>query len=326
MRTTFIKTLTELAAADPRIMLVVGDLGFGVVTDFAKRFPNQFLNVGVAEQNMTGIAAGLALAGRIPFTYSIANFPTLRCLEQIRNDICYHKAHVVVVAVGGGFSYGALGMTHHATEDLAVMRALPEMTVLAPGDPVEVAAATWAVAANPGPAYLRLGRDGEPVIHEATLPWTLGKAIPVRRGQHLTLISTGAMLASAVAAAELLAEEGFRARVLSMHTLKPLDVEAVVAAAQETGLVVTIEEHSVVGGLGSAVAEVLCEADVSDVRFRRIGLPSTFCKVVGDQDYLRKYYGLDPRSITDRLLHILRRDFRPAASRPLAEQPLAPSP
>ena len=319
MRTTFIRTLTELAAADPRIMLVVGDLGFGVVTDFANRFPDQFLNVGVAEQNMTGVAAGLALAGKIPFTYSIANFPTLRCLEQIRNDVCYHKAHVVVVAVGGGFAYGALGMTHHATEDLAILRSLPEMTVLAPGDPVEVAAATWAAAANPGPAYLRLGRDGEAVIHDASVQWTLGKAIAVRRGQHLTLISTGAMLGTAVAAAELLAEEGFRARVLSMHTVKPLDVEAVLAAAQETGLIVTLEEHSILGGLGSAVAEVLCESDIPDVRFRRIGLPSSFCRVVGDQDYLRKHYGLDPPSVANRVLHLLRRDFRVAPRAPEPE-------
>lgn len=319
MRTTFIKTLTELAAQDPRIMLVVGDLGFGVVTDFAKRFPNQFLNVGVAEQNMTGIAAGLALAGKIPFTYSIGNFPTLRCLEQVRNDVCYHRARVVIVAVGGGFSYGALGMTHHATEDLAVMRCLPEMTVLAPGDPVEVAAATRAAAAADGPVYLRLGRDGEPVIHDPTVAWSLGKAITVRRGQHLTVISTGAMLATALEAARLLAEQGFRARVLSMHTLKPLDTEAVLAAARETGLIVTLEEHSILGGLGGAVAEVLCEADLPGVRFRRFGLPSSFCNVVGDQDYLRRHYGLDADSVASRLMNLLRYDFRAAPPEPARE-------
>ncbi len=322
MRTTFVKTLTDLAAADPRIMLLVGDLGFGVVVDYAKRFPNQFLNVGVAEQNLTGIAAGLALAGKTVFTYSIANFPTLRCLEQIRNDVCYHRAHVVVVAVGGGLSYGALGMTHHATEDLAILRALPEMTVLAPGDPIEVAAATRAAANTPGPFYLRLGRDGEPVVHDPSVPWSLGKAITARRGQHLTLISTGAMLATALSAADLLAEQGFRTRVLSMHTLKPLDTDAVLAAARETGLVVTLEEHSILGGLGSAVAEVLCEADIPDVRFRRIGLPPSFCKVVGDQDYLRKHFGLDAEAVATRLLRTLRYDFRVVPREPAAEQPL----
>jgi len=311
MRTTFIETLTELAAKDPRITLIVGDLGFGVVTDFAKRFPKQFLNAGVAEQNMTGVAAGMALAGRIVFTYSIANFPTLRCLEQIRNDICYHNANVTVVAVGGGLSYGALGMSHHATEDLAILRSLPQMTVIAPGDPVETAAATRALATGVGPAYLRLGRNGERIVHKRPIPWSLGKAVTAREGRHLSVISTGPMLATAIAAADILAEEdGFSTRVLSMHTVKPLDVDAVLAAARETGLVVTLEEHSIIGGLGSAVAEVLCEAEIPDVRFRRIALPSSFAKVVGDQEYLRKLNALDTDSVTDRLRELLRHDFR----------------
>ena len=188
MRTAFIQALSERAAADPRITLVVGDLGFGVVTDFAKRFPRQYLNVGVAEQNMTGLAAGMAMAGRIVFTYSIANFPTLRCLEQIRNDVCYHGANVVVVAVGGGLSYGALGMSHHATEDIAILRSLPQMTVIAPGDPVETTAAVGAAAAGIGPVYLRLGRAGEPLVHEKPIAWTLGKALSVRPGDDVTLI------------------------------------------------------------------------------------------------------------------------------------------
>jgi transketolase len=301
VRTTFINTLTEAAARDPRVTLVVGDLGFGVVTDFARRFPSQFLNVGVAEQNMTGVAAGMAMAGRIVFTYSIANFPTIRCLEQIRNDVCYHNANVVVVAVGGGYSYGALGMTHHATEDLAIMRALPQLTVLAPGDPIETAAATQAAAGGIGPAYLRLGRYKEPVVHTQPIDWSVGKALTVRDGNDLTLISTGAMLATAVAVADRLADRKIHARVLSMHTLKPLDVDIVVAAARETRRIVTIEEHSILGGLGGSVAEVLCEADIPSLRFRRIGLPSHFTKAVGDQEYLRKQHGLDPDSIVQRL-------------------------
>jgi transketolase len=301
VRTTFIKTLTEAAAKDPRVMLVVGDLGFGVVTDFARRFPKQFLNPGVAEQNMTGIAAGLAASGKIVFTYSIANFPTIRCLEQVRNDVCYHNANVVVVAVGGGYSYGALGMTHHATEDLAILRSLPQMTVFAPGDPVEAACATRAAACGMGPVYLRLGRDKEPVVHRGPIDWSVGKAILVRPGRDATLISTGAMLAPTVAAAEKLAESRIDARVLSMHTVKPLDAEAVLAAARETGKIVTIEEHSVLGGLGGSVAEILCESDIPNVRFRRIGLPSKFLKVVGDQDYLRQVQGLDVPSLCQRV-------------------------
>jgi len=308
MRTSFIETLTELAAEDSRITLIVGDLGFGMVTDFAKRFPDQFLNVGVAEQNMTGVAAGMALAGKIVFAYSIGNFPTLRCLEQIRNDICYHDANVVVVAGGGGLAYGALGMTHHATEDLAIMRSLPQMKVIAPGDPVEAVAATRAAAGAIGPVYLRLGRAGEPVVHREPISWSLGKALCLRDGKHLTLIATGAMLPTAVAIADKLAKRDISARVLSMHTVKPLDAEAVLAAARDTGLVVTLEEHSVIGGLGSAVAEVLCEADAAKVRFRRLGLPSSFDKAVGDQQYLRKCHGLDADSVADRLLKLLDHD------------------
>src|SRR5437879_2689318 len=166
MRGAFFETLIQLAARDPNVFLVVGDLGFGVTEEFSRRFPRQFLNAGVAEQNMTGIAAGLALSGKTVFTYSIANFPILRCLEQVRNDVCYHHANVKVVAVGGGFAYGSLGATHHATEDLAIMRALPAMTVVAPGDPEEAMAATEAVAAHDGPCYLRLGRPGERKVHK----------------------------------------------------------------------------------------------------------------------------------------------------------------
>jgi len=302
MRTAFVETLTELAEHDPRIMLLVGDLGFGVVTNFAKRFPKQFLNVGVAEQNMAGVATGLALSGKIVFTYSIANFPILRCLEQLRNDACYHQANVISVSVGGGFSYGALGMTHHGTEDLAIMRSLPEMTVIAPGDPWETRQATRKVASGIGPVFLRLGRAGEPSVHEANVPWELGKAITVRDGQDLTLISTGAMLHTATGVADLLAEEGVKARVLSMHTIKPLDHSVILEAANETKYIATLEEHSIIGGLGSAVAEVLCEASVPGLTFRRFGLPSEFTKHVGSQTYLRSVHGLDTESLKIALL------------------------
>src|SRR6267142_4822159 len=176
MRGSFFSALLQLAEHDERVYLVVGDLGFGVTDPFARRFPGRFLNVGVAEQNMTGIAAGLALSGKIVFTYSIANFPILRCLEQVRNDICYHAANVKVVAVGGGLAYGSLGSTHHATEDLAIMRVLPQMVVVAPGDPAEASAATQAVAAHPGPCYLRLGRGGDPRVHPGPIHFELGKA------------------------------------------------------------------------------------------------------------------------------------------------------
>lgn len=305
MRAAFFRTLVELAEHDERINLIVGDLGFGVVEPFADMFPNRFLNVGVAEQNMTGIAAGMALSGKVVFTYSIANFPTLRCLEQIRNDVCYHNANVKIVAVGGGFAYGSLGMTHHATEDLAIMRALPRMVVVAPGDPIEVEQATRAIIDHPGPCYLRLGRAGEPAIHRSGVAFKLGKAIVVRDGCNITLISTGGMLETALHVAEYLAKEGIQTRVLSMHTVKPLDAEVVLAAARETQAIVTLEEHSVIGGLGGAVAEVLAESGELLVPFRRLGLPSVFSSHVGSQEYLRAQYGISEEGILQSLEPLL---------------------
>lgn len=306
MRTTFIKTLYEIAAYDPRVTLIVGDLGFGVVTDFAKRYPNQFLNAGVSEQNMTGMAAGMALAGRIVFTYSIANFPTLRCIEQIRNDVCYHEANVKIVSVGGGYAYGSLGMTHHATEDLAVLRSLPGIKVVAPGDPVETRLAVQAMVKDPSPYYLRLGRAGEPVIHTEPTDFAIGRAIVVRQGSDATLISTGGMLENCVKAARELEAQGYSVQVMSMHTVKPLDREAVLAAGARTGVVLTVEEHSIVGGLGSAVADVLLESGYPGI-FKKIALPDQFSHAVGDYEYLRELGGLDVAGIANTIKNTIQR-------------------
>jgi transketolase len=306
VRTAFIKELFELAKQDERIVLIVGDLGFGVVTPFMEQLPRQFLNAGVAEQNMTGMAAGMALSGKIALTYSIANFPTLRCLEQVRNDVCYHNANVKVVSVGGGLTYGAMGATHHAVEDIAVMRALPGLVVVAPGDPVEARAATRAIIGYQGPCYLRLGKAGEPVVHPSAIEFQLGKAIRMREGKDATLISTGGILQNAVRAAELLAKEGIETRLLSMHTVKPLDVAAVLAAARETEAIFTIEEHSILGGLGSAVAEVLAETDGVRVPFRRIGLPSAFSPHIGSQEYMQECHGLTGEAIAKSVAATLR--------------------
>ena len=297
MRGAFFQALMALAEQDERICLIVGDLGFGVVEPFARKFPGRFLNAGVAEQNMTGIATGMALCGKIVFTYSIANFPILRCLEQVRNDACYHNANVKIVAVGGGLAYGSLGATHHATEDLAILRSLPGMVVVAPGDPAEAEAATQAVAGHAGPCYLRLGRAGEPAVHRGPIDFQLGKAIQVREGQDLAIISTGGLLETAVQTAELLRQTGLQARVLSMHTVKPLDSDAILAAARDTGAIFTLEEHSVVGGLGGAVAELLAEASEGSIVFKRFGLPSAFSSVAGTQEYLRARYGLSAESL-----------------------------
>ncbi|CEK19147.1 transketolase subunit B [Chthonomonas calidirosea] len=290
MRTAFIEELCKLAEEEERIWLLCGDLGYSVLERFRDRFPNRYVNVGVAEQNMTGMAAGLALCGKIVFTYSIANFPVMRCLEQIRNDICYHHANVKIVAVGGGLAYGAQGYTHHGVEDLAVMRVLPEMTVIAPGDPVETRLATRAIVSYNGPCYLRLGKAGEPIVHQTDPKFEIGKAILMRDGSSLTLISTGGMLATVMQAAQRLAENGIAARVLSMHTLAPLDREAILAAAAETGGIVTVEEHGI-GGLASAVAEVLAVAGYA-VPFRALHLPRKPTSHAGTQESLRSVHGL----------------------------------
>jgi transketolase len=291
MRTAFIETLCNVAERDERVWLLTADLGYSVLEVFRDRFPHRYVNVGVAEQNMIGVAAGLARCGKVVFVYSIANFPTLRCLEQIRVDVCYHEANVKVVAVGGGFTYGSQGYTHHGIEDLAILRALPGMTVVAPGDPVETRLATSALADRAGPCYLRLGKAREPVVHPSEPAFVLGKAIAVRQGYDVALLSTGGMLAETMAVAERLHGLGVEARVLSMHTLKPLDEEAVLRAARETGGVVTVEEHSVTGGLGSAVADVLATSGVAARRFRKFGVPDELYHRVGSQEYMRGLAG-----------------------------------
>jgi transketolase len=290
MRTSFLEELLEVAQADERVWLVTGDLGFSVLEPFAARFPDRYLNVGVAEQNMMGVAAGLAHSGKIPFTYSILNFATIRCLEQIRNDVCYHEANVKVVGVGGGYAYGSLGYTHHGVEDLAIMRALPGLTVVAPGDPAEARLATRAIAARPGPCYLRLGKANEPKVHASPPDFVLGRALTVRPGSDVTLISTGGMLKECVDTAERLAADGIDARVISMPTLKPIDVQTIIRAAHETGAIVTAEEHSISGGLGSAVAEVLAESH-AHARFRRFGAADQLQRAVGSQAHMRRLAG-----------------------------------
>jgi len=288
LRTAFADTLVDLAASDERVFLLMGDLGFGVLDKFAEQFPKRFINAGVAEQNMTGVAAGLALSGKIVFTYSIANFPTIRCLEQIRNDVCYHNANVKVVSVGAGLAYGTLGATHHGTEDIALLRSLPNMTVVVPADPIESRLATRAIYTKEGPCYLRLGRSGEQAIHETEPDFVLGKAIKVREGRDLTLIATGGIAHSAVSAADTLAEQGLSVRLLSMHTIKPIDIDSIRTAAVETGRIVTIEEHGQIGGLGSAVEEVLVEHTDCKVAFKKLSLGNDFCHAIGSQEYLRK--------------------------------------
>ena len=298
-------SLTGLAARDPSIILLTGDLGYGVLTDFARRFPRQFLNVGVAEQNMTGLATGMALEGRTVFTYSIGNFPTLRCLEQIRNDVCYHRANVKIVSVGCGMSYGALGISHHATEDISILRALPNITLVSPCDRWEAGEATRALAHQPGAALLRLDKSFAPDTVQPGEVFRIGQARTVRQGSDVTLVATGGILGEVLLAAGLLESGSIQCRVISMHTIKPLDVETLAAAAGETGGIVTIEEHSVEGGLGGAVAENLLEAGAPPGFFLRLGLRVGFSQVTGSQQYLRGIHGLDAPAIVQSVRNCL---------------------
>jgi len=301
MRDAFVTALTEIARVDRNVILLTGDLGFGVLTEFARKFPEQYLNAGVAEQNMTGLATGMALEGKTVFTYSICNFPTLRCLEQIRNDVCYHNSNVKIVSIGGGFCYGPLGMSHHATEDLAIMRAIPNLTVVAPGDAVETMLATRAIYEYKGPCFLRLGRGGELKIHDHFPKFVLGKAINVVSNGDVYILSIGGILSNVMNAHEILKKRGIGTSIYSFHTLKPIDRKLIEHLARESRLIVTVEEHSISGGLGGAVAEILAEIPESKATFLRIGTDGNFCCEVGNQEYLRGLYGLDPKSIADRV-------------------------
>ncbi len=295
MRNAFIRGLTALAAKDPSVVFLTADLGFKLFDDFAARFPGRFMNVGVAEANMIGVAAGLALGGYRPFVYSIVPFATLRCFEQIRNDVCYNKVPVTVVGVGGGFAYGPNGPTHHATEDIAVMRSLPNLTVVCPGDPVEAELAVMAIGEQQGPTYLRLGRAGDPVVHTTKPDFCLGKAITLQRGSDCSLISTGGMLPVAMEAAELLRGE-ISCQVVSMHTVKPLDGIALRDCCRETQAIFTLEEHSLTGGFGSAVGEWLAGHRMQ-TPLHSFGSRDSFLHVSGSQDYLREASGISARQI-----------------------------
>jgi transketolase len=305
MRDRFIERLSQLAERDPRIMLITGDLGFGVLDKFRRRFPRQFINCGVAEQSMAGLATGLALEGHIVYTYSIANFVFMRCLEQIRNDAAFHDCNVKVVCVGGGFSYGPLGISHHATEDLAIMRALSNVTVIAPCDRWEASEATEAIARHQGVCYLRLDKSAADDFGSSSDTFSLGRMRTLREGTDITLVATGGIMGDVLQAANELAEQGIDCRVLSAHTIKPLDVESVCRAAQETDGLITVEEHTVDGGLGGAVAEALLEFGRHPIAFYRIGLRAGFSSIVGSQRYLRQQYGMDVLSIIE-AVHRLR--------------------
>jgi transketolase len=303
MRDSFTAELSLMVESDPKIILITGDLGFGVFDDFIKRYPNNFINAGVAEQNMTGMAAGLAKEGFKVFTYSIGNFATLRCLEQIRNDACYHNLNVNIVSVGAGFSYGPLGMSHHATEDLAIMRALPNVTVFSPGTKAEAKQVTRAAIETDNVSYLRLDKSFAEFDEDE---FKLFKASRITNGKDVALISTGGILSEVLKAQTILKEKNIAARVINLHSLKPIDTEEILKAASETKGIITIEEHNIIGGLGSAVAETCMEGSKKLGFFCRMGLKDEYSYVVGDQNHLRKVYGIEAKSIVNKALDLIK--------------------
>lgn len=306
MREAFVETLIDLAKKDKNIELLTGDLGFGVLKPFWEQLPGQFTNCGIAEQNMTGVATGMALEGKIVFTYSISNFPTLRCIEQIRNDCTYHNANVKIVCVGGGFEYGPLGMSHHATEDIAVMRALPGMVVCAPGDSTEAREITKLIVQHNGPCYLRLGRGGEKVIHKNLPPLKLGESVSVvklKENTKVAIFSTGGILGEALDATEALNKKGIETALYSFPTVKPIDKERIIEVANTVDLIVTVEEHNIMGGFGSCVAEVMAENEVK-ATLKIMGISDAYAELAGSQSYLRHIFEIDAESIVHKVLEI----------------------
>lgn len=304
MRDAFNAKLHEIASSNPDVLLLTGDIGFQVFDQFRADFPGRFINMGVAEANMIGVSAGLALSGKRPFVYTIIPFLTMRTFEQIRVDICIQNQPVKLVGVGGGLAYGTLGPTHHSIEDVAILRALPNMTIVTPCDPLETGKATSAVDEHPGPVYLRLGKNGEPNLYKGDYEFQIGRAVQMRPGDDVTIVSAGPVTKIALETADRLAQKSIGVRVLNMHTIKPIDAEAILRAARETKAMVSLEEHSIIGGLGSAVAEVLAEGR-GYIPFKRFGVQDTFCYGVGSQSYHLKRQGITVDIILDTILGLL---------------------
>ncbi len=304
MRQAFGEALVELGRRNPKVVSLNADCaGMFFLGDFAREFPRRAFNLGIAEQNMIGIAAGLASAGLIPFCCGLAPFVSMRACEQVRTDCGYTNFNVKIAVLYGGLTQPVGGSTHHATEDLAILRAMPNLTVIAPADARETYLATLAAASHPGPVYLRLGgRDPEPVVYQDDYDFAIGKAVTLREGSDLTIAATGPMVLFALWAAEALAAEGVQARVLDVHTVKPLDQAAIVRAAQETGRILTVEEHNVLGGLGGAVAEVVVQH--CPVPMKMVGIPDLYASV-GPLYPLRAKYGLSWEGVAAQAMALL---------------------
>lgn len=303
MRQAFVDTLIGLARENKNLFLLTGDLGFSIFENFRKEFPKRFFDAGVAEQNMIGLAAGLALSGKVVFVYSIIPFVTMRCFEQIRNDLCMQNLDVKIVGMGAGLHYGTAGLTHYATEDISIMRSLPNMKVISPATPEDTVNALKAAMAQKGPFYIRLGKSYGIVKPRPDCKFSVGKAILVEKGSDITIIATGGILYNAKKCADILRDKNICVRLINMHTIKPIDKDIILKASEETKAIFTIEEHSILGGLGSAVAEVLAESQ-QRILFRRFGLPDSYPKSFGGRNYLLDKNGLSAEKMANGILKI----------------------
>ena len=287
VRGAVVDELHKMMEKNRDVYFVTPDLG-AQFPNFDKDFPDRYIDVGIAEQNMVGLAAGLAYSGKIVFTSTLAEMATMRVIEQIRIDLCYPHINVNMFGQGRGLAYGFLGPTHHAPEDIGMLRSLPNLRIMMPADAREARKMVVAVAKDPGPSYIGLPRGAEPVIYDADYNFQIGKAITLKDGKDISLIATGAMVSRALDAGEILAKDGIKARVINMHTIKPFDDDAVIKAAKETGAIVTVEDHNILTGLGGAVAEVVVEN--YPVPMKRIGVPDIFCAIGHFEELVAKYH------------------------------------
>jgi transketolase len=298
MRESCLKTVHELARKDERVVFIGSDLGVGVLNEFKKELPARFFMEGVSEQNLVGVAAGLAMEGHVVYLNTIATFLSRRCYEQVAVDLCLHNVNVRLIANGGGVVYAPLGPTHLATEDIAIMRALPNMTVVAPADAPEMIRFVQASVDHKGPIYIRVAKGHDPIVTTDTGPFVIGKAVPMRAGGEVLLVTTGVGLQVCLTAADQLAAAGVKAAVLHFPTIKPFDTAALHAHAEGAAAIVSVEEHTVIGGLGGAVAEYLAETDLlATRRFKRVGIPDVFPSVYGDQNGMMRKYGISADAV-----------------------------
>ncbi len=306
MRNAVIRTIHEIMSKNSDVYFLTGDLGFNAVEKIERDFPIRFINAGLAEQNMIGVAAGLALTGKTVFVYSIIPFLTMRCFEQIRDDVCYHNLNVKLIGVGSGLSYGVLGSTHFALEDIGIMRCLPNMTVISPADPVEATLATRGIFKYPGPVYLRIGKKSEPVIYQKPYNFVIGKPAILLEGKDIIIFSSGGITFNVLEAASILKKKyKIYSTVVNIHTIKPIDKNTILKTCKNKKVAIAVEEHSIFGGLGSAVAEIISQENNMPL-LKIIGTDDKFVKHIGTQEYIRAKIGLDPDGIKETILDFLK--------------------